>query len=153
MKIFLFILCVLAAPPLFAGQNETTVPIFKNGASTFYLKGQLGDMDSANFMVDTGSGYLVINQESLAQLKKKGQAEYVKDIRGIMANGKKFLVPVWRIAKLTINKQCVLRNIDAAIFPGKTRQILGLSALTKAAPFSLSIDPPQIVLSNCAQAS
>ena len=153
MKVTLFILGVLLALPAFAEQNTAAVPIHKKGAATFYLKGQLGDLASADFMVDTGSGYLVINQESLTQLKASGQAEYIKDIRGIMANGDSFLVPVWRIAKLTINKQCVLRNVDAAIFPGKTRQILGLSALTKAAPFSLSFDPPQIVLSNCAQAS
>jgi predicted aspartyl protease len=153
MKISILILSVLIALPVYAEPNTTAVPIHTKGTSTFYLKGQLGNLASADFMVDTGSGYLVINQESLAQLKASGQAEYIKDIRGRMANGQTLLVPVWRIAKLTINKQCILRDVEAAIFPGKTRQILGLSALTKAAPFSLSFDPPQILLSNCAQAS
>ncbi|MFO7602716.1 MAG: retropepsin-like aspartic protease [Gammaproteobacteria bacterium] len=134
-------------------QNTTSLAMHKNGAATFYLKGQLGDLAAADFMLDTGSGYLVINQESLAQLQASGQAQYVKDIRGILANGDKLVVPVWRITKLTLGKQCVLRNVEAAIFPGKTRQILGLSALSKAAPFSVSFDPPQIVLSNCTQAS
>jgi hypothetical protein len=37
------------------------------------------------------------------------------------------------------------------VFPARTRQILGLSALNKAAPFTFSVDPPSLVLSNCAQ--
>jgi len=153
MKVTVLLAMFAFCLPVCAEQNTIAIPIHDKGAATFYLKGKLGNMGYADFMVDTGSGYVVINQESLAQLKKSGQAEYVKDIRGILANGKKFVVPVWRISKLTIDKQCVLRDVDAAVFPGKTRQILGLSALKKAAPFSLSFDPPQIVLSHCAQAS
>jgi predicted aspartyl protease len=149
-KTILSLFLVTLALPVIAEQETIVVPIHDKGAATFYLQGQLGDLAYADFMLDTGSGYLVINQESLTQLQKQGQATYVKDIRGILANGKKFVVPVWKISKLTINKQCVLRDIDAAVFPGNTRQILGLSALRKAAPFSVSFDPPQIALSHCA---
>lgn len=149
----LFLLVGLLSLPVFAGQTSVTVPIHKKGASTFYIKGKLGNLASADFMVDTGSGYLVINQESLAQLKEHGQARYVKEIRGILANGKKFVVPVWRVSNFTIANQCVLHNVEAAVFPGKTRQILGLTALKKAAPFEFSFEPPQIVLSHCSQAS
>jgi predicted aspartyl protease len=153
MKKSLFLLIFVLSLPVYAGQNNITVPIHEKGAATFYLKGKLGSLDYADFMVDTGSGYLVINQNSLAKLKKTGQAGYVKDIKGILANGKEFIVPVWRISSLTISDHCVLRNVDAAVFPGKTRQILGLTALKKAAPFTVSFDPPQIVLSHCAHAS
>lgn len=146
--------CFLAySLPVFADLSPVVVPLHQKGASTFYVQGKLGSLAATDFMVDTGSGYLVINQESLAQLKQIGQAQYVKEIRGILANGKQFVVPVWRIASLTIANQCVLRNVEAAVFPGKTRQILGLTALKKAAPFSFSFDPPQLVFSNCTQAS
>lgn len=146
---------VIFALPLaaFAEQATTTIPIHKKEAAAFYVKGKLGDLVDADFMVDTGSGYLVINQESLAQLRENGQAQYVKEIRGILANGNKFEVPVWRISSFTIDNQCVLRDVDAAVFPGKTRQILGLTGLIKAAPFVFSFDPPQIVFSNCTQSS
>jgi len=153
MKRTLFLLTFALSLPVSAEQYTVSVPIHEKGAATFYLKGKLGNLDYADFMVDTGSGYLVINQDSLAQLKKSGQAGYVKDIKGILANGKEFVVPVWRISSLTISEQCVLRDVEAAVFPGKTRQILGLTALKKAAPFILSFDPPQIVLSHCAQSS
>lgn len=149
MKRILFcLLCVLSLPVV-AAQFDAVVPIHEKGAQTFYVKGSLGSLDSTEFMLDTGSGYLVINQKSLAQLKESGQAGYVKDIKGILANGDELVVPVWRIASMTINGQCVLHNVEAAVFPGKTRQILGLTALKKAAPFILSFDPPQIVFSHC----
>jgi len=148
------IICLLSISlPLMAAESTVAVPIHNKGASTFYIKGQLGNLSATDFMVDTGSGYLVINETSLAQLKQLGQAQYVKEIRGILANGKKFTVPVWRIASLTIADKCVLHDVDAAVFPGKTRQILGLTALKKAAPFSFSFDPPQLVFSHCTLAS
>lgn len=152
IKIPLFFLIFALSLPVSAEQYDIVVPIHEKGAATFYLQGKLGDLDYSDFMVDTGSGYLVINQESLALLKKSGQAGYVKDIKGILANGAEFIVPVWRVSSLTISEQCVLHDVEAAVFPGKTRQILGLTALKKAAPFTLSFDPPQIILSHCAQA-
>jgi hypothetical protein len=149
-KVLLSLICVLSLPVTAAPFNAV-VPIHDKGAQTFYVKGKLGSLDATEFMLDTGSGYLVINQQSLAQLKEKGQAGYVKDIKGILANGDEFIVPVWRIASMSINGQCTLKDVEAAVFPGKTRQILGLTALKKAAPFILSFDPPQIVFSHCMQ--
>ena len=42
-----------------------------------------------------------------------------------------------------------LDEVEAAVFAGTTRQILGLSGLRKVAPFVVSVDPPSLVLSNC----
>lgn len=151
MKPISFLLIFSLSLPVIADQNSIAIPIHKKEAAAFYVKGKLGNLAYADFMVDTGSGYLVINQESLEQLKEAGQAQYVKEIRGILANGNKFEVPVWRIASFTIDRQCVLRDVEAAVFPGKTRQILGLTGLIKAAPFVFSFDPPQILFSNCPQ--
>lgn len=147
-KVLICLICALSLP-ISAAQFNAVVPIHDKGAATFYVKGKLGSLDATEFMLDTGSGYLVINQESLAQLKRIGQAGYVKDIKGILANGDELVVPVWRIASMTINEQCTLHDVEAAVFPGQTRQILGLTALKKAAPFILSFDPPQIVFSHC----
>lgn len=151
MKNVLVVLMFVVCLPVAASQFNAVVPIHDKGAQTFYIDGKLGNLDATEFMLDTGSGYLVINQDSLAKLKKRGQAGYVKDIKGILANGDEFIVPVWRISSMTINGQCILRDVEAAVFPGKTRQILGLTALKKAAPFIVSFDPPQIVFSHCSQ--
>lgn len=121
------------------------------GLGTYYVDVALADLDASRFMVDTGSGYVAINQQTLARLKAKNQAIYSRDIRGILANGKEYIVPIWKVSSLTLNRQCTLSNIEVAVFPGKTRQILGLSALKKAAPLQISFDPPQLVLSHCDQ--
>lgn len=100
-------------------------------------------------MVDTGSGYTTINEVTLEELKRTKQAEYLRDLIGILANGAKMVVPVYRLASLNIGGGCHLSNIEAAVFPGKTRQILGLSALKQAGPFIFSFEPPRLMLSNC----
>lgn len=126
-----------------------TLPLINHGASTFYLKAQLGSLQHTEMMLDTGSGYMTINQDSLSRLKQKGEVTFVKKIGGILANGSKLVVPVWRINRLALSSGCVLHDVEAAVFPGKTRQILGLSALEKAGPLTLSFNPPQITLRRC----
>lgn len=133
-----------------AGQFDTTVPMAEKGAATYYVPGKIDGVGKVDMMVDTGSGYLTINEEALAALTKQKRAHYVRDLRGILANGTKLVVPVYSISTINIGGSCVLRNVEAAVFPGKTRYILGLSALEKAAPFIFSTNPPNLVLSNCA---
>ena len=144
-----FLILFLFVCPTFATPFNAIVPLKDKGAKTFYVKGKLGDLEYTEFMIDTGSGYMAINQTSLNRLKETGQALYVKDIKGILANGEQLIVPVWRVQSITIHEACVIHDVEVAVFPGKTRQILGLTALKKAAPFTLSFDPPQITLSHC----
>ncbi len=120
------------------------------GRATYYVQAQIADLDSNDFMVDTGSGYLTINEQTLSALQERKQAQYVKELRAVLANGSELVIPIYTIDRLRIGG-CTLRNVEAAVFPGRTRQILGLSALNKAAPFTFSIDPPELVLSNCAR--
>jgi len=136
-----------------ANPDGFTIPMHNRGASTFYVKAKLGSLQDTELMVDTGSGYMTINEESLARLKQQGEATFVKKIGGILANGSKLVVPVWRIEHLSLNGGCELHGVEAAVFPGKTRQILGLSALKKAGRMTLSFDPPQLTLRHCAEAA
>lgn len=150
IKIATFLLALALSSGACAGQRTISIPIHKRGASTFYVKARLGDLNDEDFMVDTGSGYLIINQASLARLKKAGQADYQKNIKAILANGEEFVVQVWRISSFTLSDQCVLHDVAAAVFPGDSRQIIGLTVLERAAPIILSFDPPHLVLSHCA---
>jgi predicted aspartyl protease len=147
---FAFVAMFLAiALPAAGGQFDTSVPMRDKGASTYYVNGQLEGVGQVEFMVDTGSGYLTINEETLEVLKRENRARYVKELRGVLANGSKMIVPVYSVSGINIGGGCWLRNVEAAVFPGRTRMILGLSALTKAAPFIFSVNPPQLKLSNC----
>jgi len=137
---------------LTAGAAETTnVPMRQGGATTFYIEASVGDLAAQDFMVDTGSGYMTINEITLAELQQHNQAHYQGDLRGVLANGSEILVPLYRVSQLAIGG-CLLQNVDAAVFPGKTRQILGLNALRQAGTFTFSFNPPQLQLGNCPQA-
>ncbi len=132
-----------------AGEFDATIPMHDRGAATYYVPGQIQGLGDVEFMVDTGSGYLAINEVTLKALQTNGQARYVKKLTGILANGTEVVVPVYAIGRLELGGKCAIENVEAAVFPGKTRFILGLSALAKASPFIFSVDPPQLVLSHC----
>ena len=141
---------VLVSAPMLGSELDVTVPMHDKGMATYYVHAQIADLEISEFMVDTGSGYLTINEQTLSALQERKQAQYVKELRAILANGTELVIPVYEINQLRIGT-CTLRNVEAAVFPARTRQILGLSALNKAAPFTFSINPPELRLSNCAQ--
>lgn len=147
------LLPLLCAVPLLssaqAAEFDTHVVMTNGGAATFYVPGQIPGAGPMDFMVDTGAGYTAINEETLGALLEVGRAHYVKDLVGVLANGSRMIVKVYRVKAINVGGNCWLHDVDAAVFPGKTRQILGLSALSKAAPFIFSVDPPKLSLSNC----
>lgn len=149
------LLCLLtltlagALPVASAAEFDTTVHMQAKSSTTFYVEGQIAGVGTVDLMVDTGSAYTTINEELLEQLKRNGGARYVKEFRGRLANGSEIDVPVYAIDALSIGGGCWLHNVEAAVFPGKTRAILGLNVLQRTAPFIFSFEPPRLVLSNC----
>lgn len=132
-----------------ASDDRNLVQMSDRGASTFYVDVFLEGVGLTEFLVDTGSSYMTINEETLDALKQQDQATYIKDLEGILADGSRQVVPVYVIETMRIGQTCALNDVKAAVFPGRTRNILGLSALRTAAPFVFSVDPPTLELSNC----
>lgn len=130
-------------------QFDTTVPMSKKGTSTYYVPVEFDGLARNELMVDTGSDYVTINEATFDLLKARGKVDYVKQVGGIMADGSDIIVPVYRIANLNIGCCCIVHDVEAAVFKGIERQILGLSALKKVAPFALSVDPAHLILSDC----
>lgn len=148
--ILILILGLALAPgAAFAGDFSIRVAMREKSAATFYVPGEIEGVGVTEFMVDTGSGYMTINQDTLARLEERGGARYVKQLRGVLADGTELVVPVYRIDRVALGEDCVLYDVEAAVFPQTSRQILGLSALRQAAPFIFSVDPPELVLSGC----
>ncbi|MFT5722678.1 MAG: cystathionine beta-lyase/cystathionine gamma-synthase [Motiliproteus sp.] len=133
-----------------ATEPSNLIPMRLGNATTFYIQATIGSLEAEDFMVDTGSGYMTINEVTLSELQHNKQASYQRDLLGVLANGSEIRVPVYRLSQVVIGN-CTLRNIDAALFPGKTRQIIGLNALKRAGSFTFSFDPPQLELANCPQ--
>lgn len=141
-------ICFLTLPAL-ATQFNTIIPMSKKGTATYYVQVYFDGAASNDLMVDTGSDYVTINETTLQHLKEKGKADYVKEVGGVMADGTGIIVPIYRITNLNIGCCCIVRDVEAAVFAGTERQILGLSALKKVAPFALSVDPAHLLLSDC----
>lgn len=152
MKNLIFALLALLAfqQSAVASDDRNVVQMTDQGASTFYVNVFLKGVGISEFLVDTGSSYMTINADTLDVLKREDQATYLKDLKGILADGTEQVVPLYRIKAMRIGESCALTNVKAAVFPGKTRNILGLSALRAAAPFVFSVEPPTLELSNCA---
>ena len=140
---------VVACGQVAAADFSITIPMQNKGMATYYVKGEIGGVGPIDMLVDTGSGYLTINQAALDDLLSHQRAGFVRKLTGVLADGSEMVVPVYSIDTLRIGQTCWLRNIEAAVFPGKTRFILGLSALQKAGPFIFDFDPPSLTLSRC----
>jgi predicted aspartyl protease len=136
-------------PPVSAQEFGTFIPMREKGSATYYVTTEIHGLGPVDLMVDTGSSYTTINEETLAVLLQQQRADYVSDLEGMLADGTRLMLPIYSIKSMNIGGQCPLRDIEVAVFPGNTRQLLGLSTLRQASPFIFSMNPPQLVLSNC----
>jgi hypothetical protein len=66
-----------------------------------------------------------------------------------MADGRTKAINVYSVEQLVLGQSCRIGPLEVAVIPGATRNILGLSALNKAAPFAIYTSPPTLALSGC----
>ena len=125
------------------------VPMHDKGTSTLYVRGSIGGEGEAEFMVDTGASYMALNEVTMDALREAGQARYLRKLKGMMADGRARTVPVYLVKEIAIGEHCVIRDVEVAVLPGNTRNILGLSALRKTAPFVFDLETPALGLSHC----
>ena len=122
----------------------------KRGRLLTLCRGNINGSILRDSVVDTGSGYITINRGTFKTLKRRQELEFVKRLSAVMADGSEMVVTVYRLASLNIGGRCVIHDVEAAVFPGSTPNILGLSALKKAAPFTIFLTPRTLILTNCA---
>lgn len=138
---------------LFTGHSclagDTNIPVHEKRGDTLYVAGQIQGYGTTEFLIDTGASYLAINQDMLKILQQGGHAKFLRKLNGTMADGRRKTVPIYSISGIVIGENCILSNVEAAVLPGNTRNILGLSALRRTAPFTLSMDPPALSLNGC----
>lgn len=132
-----------------ADTPQVLVPMANPGTDTYYVQGDIEGFGPTDMIVDTGSSYSAISEETLAALLASGNARYVKKLQGIMADGSRRVVAIYTLSHIILGGACVVRDVEAAVFPGNTRPILGMSALRKVSPFTISLDPPNLHLSRC----
>jgi predicted aspartyl protease len=140
---------ILSVAPAGVIAASATVPMKDKGADTYYVDVHVEGFGRMDYLVDTGAGYMTINEDALSVLQANNGATYIKRLQGIMADGSTLIVPVYRIGSINIGGNCHIEDIEVAVFPGNSRSLLGLSALRKAAPFMFSMEPPELQMSNC----
>jgi predicted aspartyl protease len=144
------LLALLALPAIASAERFSySAEMHRVESGNYYVHGSFGAGVETELLVDTGSGYVALTRETFARLKGSPGVTYLRDIAGSMANGKVLSVPVYRVASLKLGSSCVLNDVEVAVMPGGTRDILGLSALRKAEPFALQLEPPVLYLSTC----
>ena len=150
----LLILCAALAPATGAdGGFAYEIELERHHSGTLYLRGGLGDGLETELLLDTGSSYVALSRKTFARLEGQPGVEFLRNIEGTMAAGRRLRVPVYRLPTLTIGTGCVLHDIEVAVMPGRGRDILGLSALRQMQPFALSMDPPRLRFARCAGGS
>jgi predicted aspartyl protease len=125
------------------------VAMQRHDAGTFYIDGAIRGYGELRMLVDTGSSYVVIGEAVLAALEEAGEAEYSRDLAGFLADGTLRIIPIYRVGALRLGQSCWVNDIEAAVFPGVSRPILGINILTRLAPFTFSADPPTLGLHHC----
>jgi len=140
---------LLTAAAAWSADFGYAVPMKNSNRLTYYVDVGLGDLPPRQFLVDTGSSHMAIDDASLRLLQGQGEAHFVGNLVGTMADGSKRRVPLYEIDRLVIGDRCVVRDVRAAVIPGADRNILGLSVLRRLAPFSMDTEPPTLRFSRC----
>lgn len=148
----LFLLTVSLGFGAAAHAEATSLPLHTAGSGTLYLDGRLVNAVDTELLLDTGSGYVSLSRETFNRVKGHAGTRYLREIHGVLANGKSVAVPVYAIAELSLGANCTLYNVEVAVMPNGSRDILGLNALRQLQPLTLQLDPPQLV-ANCSHDS
>ena len=71
-KLFL-VLIILASPRAGADTEQRQIPMQTYGASTYSIDSEIPGAGKFSMLIDTGSAYSVINEETLATLSHRRQ--------------------------------------------------------------------------------
>ncbi|MEQ8632164.1 MAG: retropepsin-like aspartic protease [Gammaproteobacteria bacterium] len=127
---------------------DLLVPLDHSGTGSFVLQGEMGGV-KGEFLLDTGASMVTINQELFREIRKLNDIEKVRTVGARLASGKIELMDVYRSENFIIGSGCDLGAVEFAVGKRGGRNLLGMNALQQAAPFTISMTPPQLSLSHC----
>lgn len=128
--------------------DSVTVALASNDVGTLHVDATLGAAVNTEFLLDTGSAYVVLTDATRRRLSSEGALTPVRQLRAVMANNTTARAQVYRVSALRLSAACVVRDFEAVALPGARKDILGLSALRSVAPFTVHLEPLHLEL-NC----
>jgi len=101
-------------------------------------------------LLDTGASYVALTKSTFNRLNGEAESRFSRFIFGAMANGKVEKIPLYFLAELKLAENCVLNDIEVAVFPKADKDILGLNALSRLQPFTMQFTPAILSINHCA---
>ncbi|GAB3274177.1 retropepsin-like aspartic protease family protein [Parahaliea aestuarii] len=144
----LLALCLGVSLPARALDFPVELPLARSGAGTLTISAEVGGQH-AEFLVDTGAGMVTISRELFEALEDTGELREVRRVALRLANNRVRPVPVYAVEHFRLGQHCDLGPVEVAVLGKGSRNLLGLSALTRAAPFALDTRNPTLFLSQC----
>ena len=144
------VLCLLpgACSNAVALDFDHQVPLMTSPGGSFYVTSYLAGIE-ADFLLDTGAGYVTVDSKLFRALRRESTVRQVRRVAARLANGKLKPVTVYEVEHFVIGEGCDVGPVEVAVLEGAGRNLLGLSALTRAAPFAVHTSPPALALSGC----
>ncbi len=144
LVLLLALLCGTSA----AISAEQRLPMTTLASGNLALHAYLGSALETDLLFDTGSGYVSLSKASFEHIEAQPGTTFERHIRGKLANGAALSVPIYKVRELRLSGECVLKDIEVAVFPHADRDILGINALRQLQPFTVEMEPPALV-ANC----
>lgn len=104
---------------------------------------------SSEFLLDTGASLTTISQQRFDAINRNGKMKPVGKIAARLASGRLRTVKLYRIEHLIVGNGCEVGPLEVAVLGDDGRNILGLDALRRLAPFTVSFEPPQLDINRC----
>jgi len=131
-----------------AAGEPMMVDLSSNAVGTLHVQARLGEHVDTEFLLDTGSAFVVLSEATRRTLDAEGALVPLRRLRAVMANNAVTNAQVYRVTSLQLSSGCVVRDFEAVVLPGARKNILGLSALRSVAPFTVHLEPLRLEL-NC----
>jgi hypothetical protein len=143
------LLVIALAGPVLADDFGYRVPLAQQPSGSLYVHGQINTTVTAEFLLDTGSGLVTVGRKLFAKIRRAGAVEKTGRVAARLANGRIQAVDLYLVQRFRLGESCELGPVEIAVMPGDGPNILGMSALARAAPFAVHLVPPALALSTC----
>jgi len=133
-----------------ATASDISIDMHQVDSGNFYVRALASGDIETDLLLDTGSSYVSLSQNTFNKISAVSAPRFIRHIYGKLANGKVEKVPLYALNELKLAENCVLTNIEVAVFSRADRDILGLNALAKLQPFTMQLTPAKLTSAACA---
>lgn len=141
-------MAIWAQQPVEDTAFSLSVPLERTASGSLSLTVEL-DGTPGEFLLDTGASMVTINRDLFDAVRARGAAVPAGKVAARLASGKLELLQVYEVQTVRVGDACELGPLKVAVMPRGGRNLLGMSALSRAAPFTVYTTPPALGLSGC----